>query len=54
MMRTMTNVTGQMLVPVLVAKETGVLDRKIYDAAPTNIGLEDEDLKAPEKLRERA
>ena len=41
MMRTMTNVTGQMLVPVLVAKETGLLDRAIYDAAPTNVGIED-------------
>jgi Na+/H+-dicarboxylate symporter len=42
MMRTMTNVTGQMLVPVLVAKETGMLDRKIYEAAPTNVGVEEE------------
>ena len=42
MMRTMTNVTGQMLVPVLVAKETGLLDRKIYEAAPTNLGMEDD------------
>ncbi|MFT3762756.1 MAG: dicarboxylate/amino acid:cation symporter [Pseudoxanthomonas sp.] len=41
MMRTMTNVTGQMLVPVLVAKETGMLDRRIYDAAPTNLGIEE-------------
>lgn len=40
MMRTMTNVTGQMLVPVLVAKETGLLDRDIYEAAPTNLGIE--------------
>ncbi|KQZ66166.1 MULTISPECIES: dicarboxylate/amino acid:cation symporter [unclassified Lysobacter] len=40
MMRTMTNVTGQMLVPVLVAKETGLLDRAVYEAAPTNVGLE--------------
>ena len=44
MMRTMTNVTGQMLVPVLVARETGLLDRKIYDAAPTNLGIEDDAL----------
>ena len=42
MMRTMTNVTGQMLVPVLVAKETGFLDRAIYEAAPTNLGIEDQ------------
>ena len=39
MMRTMTNVTGQMLVPVLVAKETGLLDREVYDAASSNIGI---------------
>ena len=30
MMRTMTNVTGQMLVPVLVAKEVGLLDHANY------------------------
>lgn len=41
MMRTMTNVTGQMVVPVLVAKETGLLDRTTYEAAPTNLGLEE-------------
>ena len=40
MMRTMTNVTGQMLVPVLVAKETGLLDRQAYDRASSNVGLE--------------
>ena len=38
MMRTMTNVTGQMLVPVLVAKETGLLDRTVYEAASSNVG----------------
>jgi Na+/H+-dicarboxylate symporter len=42
MMRTMTNVTGQMLVPVLVAKQTGLLDRTIYDDPDTNLGVEDE------------
>jgi Na+/H+-dicarboxylate symporter len=42
MMRTMTNVTGQMLVPVLVAKQTGLLDRAIYDDPDTNLGVEDE------------
>lgn len=42
MMRTMTNVTGQVLVPVLVARETGMLDRGIYEAAPTDVGLDDE------------
>ncbi|MBX9615391.1 MAG: dicarboxylate/amino acid:cation symporter, partial [Caulobacteraceae bacterium] len=31
MMRTATNVTGQMLVPVLVAKEEGLLDEGIYN-----------------------
>ena len=30
MMRTMTNVTGQMLVPVLVAREQGLLDMDVY------------------------
>ncbi|HJW44871.1 MAG TPA: dicarboxylate/amino acid:cation symporter [Lysobacter sp.] len=39
MMRTMTNVTGQMLVPVLVATETGLLDRETYDTASSNIGI---------------
>lgn len=39
MMRTMTNVTGQMLVPVLVAKETGLLDERVYDAASSNVGI---------------
>ena len=41
MMRTMTNVTGQMVVPVLVAKETGLLDKKVYNAAVTNVGVEE-------------
>ena len=41
MMRTMTNVTGQMLVPVLVAKQTGMLDREVYDAASTDVGLDE-------------
>lgn len=40
MMRTMTNVTGQVLVPVLVAKETGLLDRGVYEAASSNVGIE--------------
>ena len=31
MIRTATNVTGQMLVPVLVAKEEGILDEDIYN-----------------------
>jgi Na+/H+-dicarboxylate symporter len=33
MMRTATNVTGQALVPVLVAKEEGILDEAIYGGA---------------------
>jgi Na+/H+-dicarboxylate symporter len=41
MMRTMTNVTGQMLVPVLVAKETGLLDRQVYDNPSTNLGVDE-------------
>ena len=31
MMRTLTNVTGQVLVPVLVAKQTGMLERDVYE-----------------------
>ena len=42
MMRTMTNVTGQMLVPVLVARETGLLDMAVYEAASSEVGLGDE------------
>jgi Na+/H+-dicarboxylate symporter len=42
MMRTMTNVTGQVLVPVLVSKQTGILDREAYEAASSNVGIEDE------------
>ncbi|MBD9367451.1 dicarboxylate/amino acid:cation symporter [Xanthomonas sp. XNM01] len=41
MMRTMTNVTGQMLVPVLVAKETGLLDTQVYQRASSNVGIDD-------------
>ncbi|HHW4678097.1 MAG TPA: dicarboxylate/amino acid:cation symporter [Xylella sp.] len=39
MMRTMTNVTGQMLVPVLVAKETGLLDTAVYEAASSKVAI---------------
>ncbi len=50
MMRTMTNVTGQMLVPVLVAKETGLLDREVYEAASSNVGIaEGERAESPAK-----
>ena len=41
MMRTMTNVTGQILVPTLVAKETGLLDRAVFEAASTDIDLDE-------------
>ena len=41
MMRTMTNVTGQMLVPVLVAKEEGLLDRSVYDRASSTRVVEE-------------
>jgi Na+/H+-dicarboxylate symporter len=46
MMRTMTNVTGQMLVPVLVAKETGLLDREVYERASSNVGLDVAEMSA--------
>ena len=39
MMRTMTNVTGQMLVPVLVARGEGLLDRAVYEAPPRGVGV---------------
>ena len=42
MMRTMTNVTGQILVPTLVAKQTGMLDRSVYEAASTDVGLDEQ------------
>src|SRR5690606_21902092 len=43
MMRTMTTVTGQVLVPVLVGKQTGLLDRAVYERASSNVGLEEGD-----------
>ena len=46
MMRTMTNVTGQMLVPVLVAK-TGLLDQAVYDNPSSNVGVDDPDPTPP-------
>ena len=49
MMRTMTNVTGQMLVPVIVAKETGLLDREVYEAASSNVGLVEGDETEPNR-----
>ncbi|MFC7302425.1 dicarboxylate/amino acid:cation symporter [Cognatiluteimonas weifangensis] len=52
MMRTMTNVTGQMLVPVLVARETGLLDREAYQAASSNLGIAAGEAAEPHPLRE--
>ena len=49
MMRTMTNVTGQMLVPVLVARETGLLDQERYDAVGTSVGVDPAMLEQPDK-----
>ncbi len=43
MMRTMTNVTGQVLIPVLVAKETGLLDQAVYDSAHVHVGMEEQE-----------
>jgi len=42
MMRTMTNVTGQMLVPVLVARERGILDLEVYNRASSELIAEGE------------
>jgi Na+/H+-dicarboxylate symporter len=49
MMRTMTNVTGQMLVPVLVARETGLLDRQVYEAASSNVGVVEGEVAEPRR-----
>jgi Na+/H+-dicarboxylate symporter len=48
MARTMTNVTGQMLVPVLVAKETGMIDMAVYNEASSNVGIAEGD-ELPER-----
>lgn len=44
MMRTMTNVTGQMVVPVLVARERGILDLEVYHRASGDAVVEGETL----------
>ncbi|HEY4554926.1 MAG TPA: dicarboxylate/amino acid:cation symporter [Lysobacter sp.] len=49
MMRTMTNVTGQMLVPVLVARETGLLDQSAYDRASSDVGLAEDEAAAVDR-----
>ncbi|WP_233613680.1 MULTISPECIES: hypothetical protein [Corallococcus] len=41
MMRTLTNVTDQMRVPILVAREEGLLDLAVYNRASSNVGLEE-------------
>ena len=41
MMRTATNVAGQALVPMIVAKRNGLLDLDVYDAA--NVASVDDD-----------
>ena len=48
MMRTMTNVAGQALVPTVVAKREGILDQEVYDSVS---GV---DVFAAEPGRERA
>jgi Na+/H+-dicarboxylate symporter len=40
MIRTATNVTGQMVVPVIVAKSEKLLDREVYDAKPVPLDAE--------------
>jgi Na+/H+-dicarboxylate symporter len=40
MMRTATNVTGQLLVPVVVAKEEGILDETIYNGGAVAASVE--------------
>jgi hypothetical protein len=40
MIRTATNVTGQMVVPVIVAKSEKILDREVYDAKPVPLDAE--------------
>jgi len=40
MIRTATNVAGQMVVPVIVAKSEKILDREVYDAAPVPLDAE--------------
>jgi len=37
--RTALNVTGQALVPTIVAKREGILNRKVYDADPPFNGV---------------
>ncbi|MCB8821501.1 dicarboxylate/amino acid:cation symporter [Microvirga rosea] len=47
MMRTATNVTGQVLVPVLVAKEEGVLDLTVYNGGEETRAVSPEAVLAP-------
>jgi Na+/H+-dicarboxylate symporter len=50
MMRTATNVTGQMLVPVLVAREEKILNQDIYDGHVAWLPGDPED-ESPEGAR---
>lgn len=50
MMRTATNVTGQMLVPVLVAREENILDENIYDGRVAWLPG-DPEVETPEAMR---
>lgn len=50
MMRTMTNVTGQMLVPVLVAKEENILNEDVYDGRVAWLPG-DPDAESPETVK---
>ncbi|GAB3658959.1 dicarboxylate/amino acid:cation symporter [Glycomyces tarimensis] len=51
MIRTATNVAGQMTVPVLVAKSEGLLDREVYDAAPRPLDEEPEVVEPEEEAK---
>jgi Na+/H+-dicarboxylate symporter len=56
MIRTATNVTGQMVVPVIVAKSEKILDREVYDAKPVPLDVESafDGSEAPQRKGEPA
>jgi len=56
MIRTATNVTGQMVVPVIVAKSEKILDREVYDAKPVPLDVESafDGAEAPQRKGEPA
>jgi hypothetical protein len=43
-----------MLVPVLVARETGLLDREVYQAASSNLGVAEGEVAEPHPVRDAA